>query len=811
MISQVERLATAGFALHWLHPRSKRPIGNDWAAKPVLSASALRASYRDGNNLGVRLGKWSVVGDLYLHIIDMDVRVDALASVALAKLAELLPDLDLDSCPTVQSGSMNASRHFYLLTDKPFPPNKFAHSDGFQMVWDEEKVRDVKKWDWELHLLGTGAQAAIPPSIHPDSGKPYRWLHEFDFDLLDLGVVDSVPSAAIEEMIGYEDRGEADPERAKPLGLTDDEILAVLADLPAGEWFEDRDQWLRVGMALHHETDGSEWAFEVWCAHSKTSEKFDLKDSKRVWRSFKNRSNMPFRMASLVAVVKEQRILDAFEDMPEDDNGFDDVEQDPLDALIADIMAPEPQKLTKSQAKLQKENLEISLGKSVPPKIRKLNHKHAVARVASKTVILDFQPDGSVTYGSATDLHTYYENERVPHNESTVPVTKMWIQHPQRRQYPAGIVFAPNGGPAGAYNHWQGFSVEPNGAASCRLFMKHLREVFCAGNEGHFWYMIGYWAHMIQRPEDKPGVAIVARGRKGAGKDTVAEYIGKLFTPHYITIANKDQFVGKFNAHQEKCLLLHVQEGFWAGDKRDEGPLKYLITSPSVMIEPKGMNAFPIRSVLRLFISSNERWVVPATEDERRYFVVDVSDKHRRDHVYFDALRKEMDGDGPAALLDYLQNFDLTGFQVRDVPDTEALAEQKVEGLKNVERWWHGVLQHGSIDGQGASGISNNAWLADYIRIEKNEFREGYSRWMRSRRYDGEEISEIEFTKRMKHMLPDLTQMQPRASGSRMRVFVLPDLQTCRTSFETMIGSELIWPEEQLGAEPDNTEDDFDL
>ena len=816
MISQVERLASAGFALHWLHPKSKRPIGDDWAAKPILSAAKLKATYRTGNNLGVRLGKWSIVAGLFLHIIDMDIRVAELASEATAKLRELLPDLDLNTCPTVISGSGGASRHFYLLSDKALTPKKFAHSPGFQMVWDESKKRDVKKWDWELHLLGTGAQAAIPPSIHPDTGLPYRWLREFDYDLIDLGVATSIPSAALEAATGYEDPGEANPERQQPLGMSDDEILSILAELDPKEWFEDRDQWLNVGMALHHETEGSEWAFEVWNAHSKVSEKFDIKDSKRVWKSFKNRTARPFRMASLIAVVKEKRLQEAFDDLTDD---FDEVdgglENDPLDALIDEIMAPVVPKSTKSQLKLKKENLEISLGKAVPPRIRKLNAKHAVARVSSKTVILDFQADGSVTYGSATDLHTYYENERVPHNETTVPVTKMWIQHPQRRQYPHGIVFAPNGGPEGAYNHWQGFSVEPKPNASCKLFLKHLREVFCAGNEQHFWYAIGYFAHMIQRPEDKPGVAMVARGRKGAGKDTVAEYLGRLFVPHYITIANKDQFVGKFNAHQEKCLLLHVQEGFWAGDKRDEGPLKYLITSPSVMIEPKGMNAFPIRSVLRLFISSNERWVVPATEDERRYFVVDVSDKHRRDHAYFDALRKEMEGDGPAALLSYLQNYDLAGFQVRDVPDTEALAEQKVEGLKNVERWWHGILQHGSIDGQGHQrengGISNNQWLRETIRIEKNEFREGYSRWMRGRRYDGEEISEIEFTKRMKHMLPELLEARPRAGSDRLRVFVVPDLQTSRTSFEMMIGSELVWPEDQLEVEQDAPDEDDDL
>lgn len=797
----VEYLCKCGFALHWLHPKSKRPIGNDWAAKPVLSAAQLRASYRDGNNLGVRLGKWSVVSGYYLHIIDMDIRVDELADEAIDKLGELLPELDLDSCPTVQSGSMNASRHFFLLSEKPFPPKKFAHSEGFALVMDESLGREVKKWDWELHLLGTGAQAAIPPSIHPTTGKPYRWLREFDFDLLDMGLYQAIPSAAIEEMIGYEEPSDVDPQRQQPMGLSDDEILQYLDALDPVEWFEDRDQWLRVGMALHHETDGSEWAFEVWCAHSKVSEKFDAKDSKRVWKSFKNRAAAPFRMASLVAVVREQRLMDEIDDLGDEVEAEVTAEVDPLDAMIDEIMAAPPKKPSKSQIALAKETVEVELGKEVPGWVKRLNKKHGVARISGKTVILDFQQDGSVAYGTANDLHTYYENDRRPKDGTMVPITKLWIQNKQRRQYPDGIVFAPEGGPAGAYNHWQGFSVKADPTASCRLFIKHLREVFCAGNEGHFWYMIGWLAHMIQRPWEKPGVAVVAKGRKGVGKDTVAQYVGKLFLPHYITIANKDQFIGKFNAHQEKVLLMHVQEGFWAGDKRDEGPLKYLITSSDVMIEPKGVNAFKIRSVLRLFISSNERWVVPATEDERRYFVVNVADTHQRDHAYFETLQEEMNGDGPAALLDYLQNYDLTGFQVRDVPDTEALAEQKVEGLKNIERWWHGVLQHGSIAGNGHGQAPAATPWNSVVRVNKDDFREGYSRWMRNRRYDGEEVSESEFTKRMKHMIPGMEIRRARADGSREHYFVLPDLDACRRAFEGVLGSELVWPEDEVETE----------
>lgn len=144
------------------------------------------------------------------------------------------------------------------------------------------------------------------------------------------------------------------------------------------------------------------------------------------------------------------------------------------------------------------------------------------------------------------------------------------------------------------------------------------------------------------------------------------------------------------------------------------------------------------------------------------------------------------------------------------MPNTVALAEQKVEGLKNVERWWFNVLQDGEIEGyQKSDSITNNLWLKQGISIEKGEFKDNYSRWLRTRRYDGEEVGETEFGKRMRAMLPEIRTTQPRTKGGRVRMFWLPDLNACRDRFEKFIGSEVVWPEDQMPVEQDETEDDL--
>lgn len=818
MLKEALDLAGHGLAIHWLHPKSKRPIGNDWQSKKVQGAEELKASYRDGNNVGIRLGKWSMIGGYYLHVIDADIRVSEAKNEAFRRLAELLPELDLDASPKVKSGSGGDSLHILVFSDKPFPAKKFAHSTSFKMVWDADKGRDVKKWDWELHLLGTGTQVAAPPSIHPVTGAPYKWITEIDWDDLDMGIAHTISSDAMERLIGYEEGEALDPERMQPIGISLTEAHSILSWLSFDAWFDDRDGWLRVGMALKHEFGSeSDEAYKLWCEFSGKSEKFDLKDSLRVWKSIKNRqSGRPFRMASLRSEAKYNEWLNTSVDITFDDleDDFEDQPDDDLDELLGG--SAELPKPTRSQVKLAKEKVEIALGRGVPKNIRRLNEKHAIARVSSKTVVMDFHADGSVTYGNVSDIHSFYEFDRVASEKSTMPVSKQWIQHPQRRTYPNGIVFTPNKEVEGAYNHWQGFSVAPSESSrperGCKLFLRHLLDVVCCGNEDHYRYHLGWLAHMVQRPEDKPGVAVVYKGRKRIGKDTVFEYFGRLIQNHYITIANQDQLLGKFNAHQEKCLLLHVQEGFWAGSKQGEAVLKYLITSPDMLIEPKGMNAFRVLSVLRLFISSNERWVIPATEDEGRFFVLNVSEKRRNDHAYFAALREEMNGDGPSCLLAYLMTFDISNFQVRAVPDTEALAEQKVQGLKNVERWWLDTLQRAQIDGiqNRDDGVDSAVWMSREVGIDKNEFRDNYSRWMRSRRYDGEEVSEIEFGIRMRKLCPSATSKQVKRSGRRFMIYTVPYLEQCRKEFEQFLGSEIAWPDDQLNVDLiDEEEDDL--
>lgn len=822
MLKHIEPLRRIGFALHWLHPHSKRPIGDDWSNKPVLSLARLRKSYKHGYNVGVRLGRWSEVGGGYLHVIDLDIRQNGVVQEAQKVLTEMFPGWR--SFPTVQSGSRGESRHFYIICDTPFSSRKLRHS-GCKFI-DE---KGTSHWTWEIELFGTGKQVAIPPSVHPDTRQEYRWLTRFNEAELSLGVGPFVDADHLAKLLGRVDDDGADlnPGRNAPLGLSIDEVKEILAELPVADYREDRDGWLTVGMALHHEFNGGDEAYNLWSDFSMLSDKYNKKDQRRVWRSFKRRDR-PVRMATLKNVVNEIRLSNEIDDLGDEDE-FDDLDEleegeraaapyaDLLGEAVSDDEFELPRKpiphLTKSQLKQKKEDVEVALGKKPPKRIAKLNERHAVAFAKGKTVVLTFEKDGSVSYGGVTDLHNFYENDRVPTDKSTEPVTKAWMRHRQRRSYPNGVVFSPNEEVEGAFNHWQGFAVEPDAKASCRKLLTHIRYNICKNNPEHYRYFIGWLAHMVQKPEEKPGVAVVLRGPKGAGKDTVGDYIKFIAGTHYVKIVQPEHLFGKFNAHQERCLFLHVEEGFFAGDKRGESTLKSLITSEVSLIEHKYANAFMIQSVLRLFMSSNEDWVVPASADERRYFVLNVSDKRRRDWDYFRAIRREMkEENGPAALLHFLLNVDLSDFNVRNVPDTEGLKDQKVQGLKNFEQWWYNQLFNGELDFDvfDPDGDDNVDWARERLYAPKKLIRSSYESWMRTQRYAGSVQNAEQISHTMKALCPSAELTRRMIDGQREYCYALPSLNSCRDDFEAWLGSRVSWERVRQYDDYDDEPDDFD-
>jgi hypothetical protein len=281
--------------------------------------------------------------------------------------------------------------------------------------------------------------------------------------------------------------------------------------------------------------------------------------------------------------------------------------------------------------------------------------------------------------------------------EVTKSHAQWWWESQNRKQFLGGVTFDPVGQPPEGYlNLWRGFKVEPK-KGDWSLMRGHILKALCSNNQEHCDYVLGWMARATQCPNKQGEVALVFRGLKGCGKGIYGRWFVSLFGQHGMQIFSPNQLIGRFNDHLRDCIALFADEAFFAGDKQHEGTLKGLITEPYLTVEGKYLRLAPAPNMLHLIIASNSEWVIPASHDERRYAVWDVPDTFVGNLTYFNAITKQMENGGLAAMLYDLQNLDIQNFNFRAVPQTEGLQTQKRLSLDTLDRYLLDVLERGYV------------------------------------------------------------------------------------------------------------------
>ena len=272
---------------------------------------------------------------------------------------------------------------------------------------------------------------------------------------------------------------------------------------------------------------------------------------------------------------------------------------------------------------------------------------------------------------------------------------------------------------------------------------RHIFKVLCDGNKKLFQYVMRWLARMIQQPGSAGEVAIVLQGGRGTGKGMFGNAICMLLGQHACHVTNGKHVTGNFNAHLEDCVFLFADEAFWAGDKAAENVLKGLITEPVTPIERKFGDLKHTINMLHILMASNNDWVVPAGLDERRYCVLKVNNSMAGDFEYIAALQQEIYNGGLAAMLHELQNLDISDFNVRDVPKTPGLLEQKLHSLEPMQAWWYQKLQDGEI-------CSDFSWIC----IPTHQAYENYHQTVSKMSGGMRKMSETGFGIAIKKLMP---------------------------------------------------------
>jgi hypothetical protein len=362
----------------------------------------------------------------------------------------------------------------------------------------------------------------------------------------------------------------------------------------------------------------------------------------------------------------------------------------------------------------------IEAGAPIDLVISQMNHRYMVVNEDGRALI--YEPVMHRALGrkyyrriSFADFRNLYLNTSVrigtTERGKAIIAThgEAWLNSPNRKQFLDGVVFDPSGSHKNPneLNLWQGFGVDPLQGSWQRL-KDHALEIICAGNTDHFDWLMSWMARMVQKPAEQGEIAVVMRSIQGTGKGTLAKALCKLLGQHSLLISNAKHLTGNFNAHLQDTVFLFADEAFFAGDPQHVGVLKSMITDDMLLIEGKFKNAVQSKNYVHLMMASNADWVIPAELEDRRFAMFEVLTNKLRDFEYFNKIDQELYAGGYQAMLYDLQKWDISEFNHRLAPQTEALQQQKKRSLPFEVSWWMNCLHRGWVH-------KSTCGMADYF------------------------------------------------------------------------------------------------
>lgn len=264
-----------------------------------------------------------------------------------------------------------------------------------------------------------------------------------------------------------------------------------------------------------------------------------------------------------------------------------------------------------------------------------------------------------------------------------------------------GMEFAPNKKLAVAYNLFTGFKQK---AVEGKIgkFKKTMTAIY---GEKEYSLMMDWFADMYQNPNRKCTFALIIRGAKGTGKNTFEKALGQnlLSNENYFRTANTKHLFGSFNRALASNLLIVGQEVVWGGSHAHDSTLKDMVTENTRVVEMKGVDSFTLSNFSRLYFTSNADWVIPASIDERRYYVVEPHAGVLTKNGWTKFYKWLEKSSTKEALMYEMLHRDLSNFDNINCPDSVGLGSQKRESFYGVDAFVAEAIENGHFGRESKS------------------------------------------------------------------------------------------------------------
>lgn len=207
-------------------------------------------------------------------------------------------------------------------------------------------------------------------------------------------------------------------------------------------------------------------------------------------------------------------------------------------------------------------------------------------------------------------------------------------------------------------------------------------------------YVLNWLAHLLQKPFENPGVALIITGLKGIGKDTLMDFlIEKVIGDKYgFNYGSTSQFFDKHDTSRMNKFLVKLEEANRSICYTNADELKARITSNVTSFNPKNLKVIVCPNYTRYVFTVNGACPVDMSDSERRFFLIPASAEKKGDADFWTMIREKLFTDKAGrAVAQYLTGIDISEFNVRKYPitiyQTEIIDSKKTVEEMFVEQW----------------------------------------------------------------------------------------------------------------------------
>lgn len=516
-----------------------------------------------------------------------------------------------------------------------------------------------------------------------------------------------------------------------PLDLSPDAVAMLLESKPAEGL--DYDAWLRVGMAIYHQTEGQ--GFDEWMRWSAKSSKHDPRYMRRKWQSFGGHAN-PVTMASIIAeaggarsvsVSAESAVALSLEEEAEavaDRESYaafkqrvqalNEVQLPPdirgrLASIVHEVYARDEKmslRDVKSSFKPMKKRTPASGGEETPGWLEPWVYaeadcvfvnsdvpEYAIKREAFRARF-DRMPEPTAL---DTDAATFALNiAQIP----TV-VRPMYWPGQERLFETEGKTMINSYYPSGKE---PATVLDEDGQRVVDLFMGHVRNTIDDEREGNL--LIDFMAYVYRNPAHRVRWGMLLWGIEGNGKTYFWTIMQDLLGKNARTITTS-MIERPFNDWAVGTRLVGIEEIRISGTNkwRILDQLKPMISNDTIAVEPKGATSYHAPNFASYLMTTNHQDAVPMSDNDRRYCVIFTRHLSERDlfaqhggrdgvaayfHTLFTETRQRIDAIG-RFLLDWQisDDFDphgrapitrgITAMRAANVSDDRLAVEEAIE------------------------------------------------------------------------------------------------------------------------------------